>query len=179
MDINGGQLTQTNGNPVWPTATSTGPLVAGNVMHGDGVSALAGLGEQIGGTGNAGYAVMGQFSAPFSQVTASGAGGAVTQIVIPAQSMIVQMLVFVTTAWTGASTTITITDTASNTYGTAAGASLGIIGVSPTASKAVVQVWENVGNTDVQISVTAGNTGSGQCILWVRYLQGCNSAQST
>src|SRR5579872_3861637 len=100
MDINGGQLTQTNGNPVWPTATSTGPLVAGNIMHGDGVSGLAGVGEQVGGTGNAGYADMHQFSAPLSQASSSAAGGVTTQIVIPAQSMIVQMLMAVTTAWT-------------------------------------------------------------------------------
>src|ERR1700722_18299678 len=105
MDINGGQLTQTNGNPAWPAAQSTGPLTAGNIPHGDGVSALANVGEWIGGTGNAGYCMMGQFSAPFSQASASAAGGVTTQIVIPAQSMITQFILYVTTAFTGGTTT--------------------------------------------------------------------------
>ena len=81
MDINGGQLTQTSGNPIWAAAQSTGPLTAGNIPHGDGVSALALVGEQVGGTGNAGYCVMGQFSQAVDQATASGAGGFTTQIV--------------------------------------------------------------------------------------------------
>lgn len=180
MDINGGQLTQTNGNPIWPAASSTGPLVAGNVMHGDGVSALAGAGEQQGGFANAGYAVMGQISATILQTTSSAAGGTTTAIVIPAQSIILQMLMYVTTAWTG-TTTFTVTDTASNSYtasGGGSGATLGVIGVNAPATKAIVQQWMNVGNTDVQIVVTSGATGSGQGVLFVRYLQGANSAKS-
>lgn len=178
MDIQGGQLTQTNGNPIWPAASSTGPLVAGNVLHGDGVSALAGAGEQIGGAANAGYAMMGQFS-PITQAASSVSGGTTTAIVIPAQSMIVQILAYVTTAWTGGSTTFTVTDTASNSYATAGpGNLIGIPSVLPPATKSVIQQWENVGNTDVQIVVTSANTGSGVGMLYVRYLQGCNSAKS-
>ena len=48
MDINGGQLTQTNGNPAWPAAQSTGPLTAGNIPHGDGVVCAC---EYVGGSG--------------------------------------------------------------------------------------------------------------------------------
>lgn len=181
MDITGGQVTQLNGNPSFPGAVSTGPLIAGNVVHSDGTGTLAGVGGQN-GIANQGYAEMCQFSAPFSQASASAAGGVTTQIVIPAQSMIAQILLYVTTAFTGGTTTGGITDTASNNYTAAttiAGSSIGVIGVSPPATKAIIQQWENVGNTDVQLVFTAGGTGSGQAMLWVRYLQGCNSAQST
>jgi hypothetical protein len=179
MDINGGQLTQTNGNPIWAAAQSTGPLTAGNIPHGDGVSALANVGEQIGGTGNVGYCIMGQFSAPIGQAAASAAGGVTTQIVLPAQSMVLQFIALITTAATG-TTTYTITDTAGNSYVTgAAWGALGSISVTPTASKAVIQLVQNVGNQDVQLVVTAGGTGPGQMVLFCRYMQGCNSAQST
>ena len=179
MDITGGQLTQLNGNPSFPGAVSTGPLIAGNIVHSDGSGTLGGVGSQS-GIANQGYALMSQFSAPFSQATASGASGAVTAIVIPAQSMIVRMLFFVTTPWTGGTTTFGVSDTASNTYSTAsAGTPIGITAISIPATKAVVQQWENVGNTDVQLVVTATNTGSGQGVLFVEYIQGCNSAQST
>ena len=176
MEIIGGQLTQTNGNPAFPGATSTGPLIAGNIVNNDGSGTLGGVGA-VTGVANQGYVEMVQFSAPLTQAAASAAGGVTTQIAIPAQSMIAQMLVYVTTAWTS-STTITVADTASNTYGTAAGASIGVIGLTPTATKAVVQLWENVGNTDVNLTVTAAGTGSGVCMLWVRYVQSCNSAKS-
>lgn len=181
MDITGGQVTQLNGNPSFPGAVSTGPLVAGNVVHSDGTGTLAGVGGQN-GIANQGYAEMCQFSVPISQATSSGAGGSVTQIVVPAQSMIVQMIMFVTTAWTGGASTFTVTDSATNSYITTSGGTGGTIGVatlSAPATKTVIQQWENVGSTDVQLVVTSTNTGSGQGILWVRYLQGCNSAQST
>lgn len=180
MDIQGGQVTQTNGNPIWPTATSTGPLVAGNVIHGDGVSGLAGVGEQTGNPANAGYVEMIQFSAPITQAAASAAGGVTTQIVIPAQSKISQILFYITTAFTG-TTTGGVTDTAGATYTLTtgvAGGTIGIVSVSPSTVKAVVQKWQNVGNTDVQMVFTAGATGSGVGMLEVRYTQGCNSAQS-
>ena len=179
MDITGGQLTQLNGNPSFPGAVSTGPLIAGNVVHSDGSGTLAGVGG-VSGIANQGYALMSQFSAPVSQAAASAGSGAVTSIVIPAQSMIVRMLYYVTTAWTGGTTTFGVSDSASNTYSTASpGNTIGVAAIVVPATKAVVQQWENVGNTDVQLMVTATNTGSGQGVLFVEYIQGCNSAQST
>lgn len=178
MDIQGGQLIQSNGNAIWPCAISTGPLVAGNVVDSDGSGVLAGVGESN-GIANQGYVEMVQFSAPILQTTASAAGGVVTQIVMPAQSMIVQMLFYTTTAFTGGATTFTVTDTAGNSYVTAgAAASLGLNAANAPTTKSVIQQWENVGNTDVQLVLTATNTGSGAGILWVRYVQGCNSAKS-
>ena len=180
MDIIGGQLTQINGSPQFPGAVSTGPLIAGNVVHSDGSGTLAGVGGQS-GIANQGYAAMGQFSVPLLQTTSSAAGGSVTQIVIPAQSMIVRMLMYVTTVWTGGATTFTVTDTASNNYVTTAGGPGGTLGVIALGAltKAIIQQWENVGSTDVQLVVTSTNTGTGSGILFVEYLQGADSAQST
>ena len=180
MDIIGGQLTQTNGNPSFPGAVSTGPLIAGNVVYSDGSGTLAGVGGQS-GIANQGYVEMCQFSAPINQSDASATGGVTTQIVIPAQSMIVQMLFYVTTAFTGGTTTGGVTDTAGNAYTAATGIqgnTITIAAATQPATKSVIQRWENVGNTDVQLVFTAGGTGNGVGILWVRYLQGCNSAQS-
>src|ERR1700756_2104532 len=112
MEIVGGQTpTQFNGDPIFPAATSTGPLVAGNIMNTSGTT-LAGVGNSgLGFVANQGYAEMCQFSAPISQAAASAAGGVTTQIVIPAQSMIAQILFYVTTAFTGGTTTGGVTDT--------------------------------------------------------------------
>ena len=59
MDVNGGQITQTNGNPVFPGTTFTGPLLAGNVVRSDGTTNLASAGETT-GEANVGYVVMAQ-----------------------------------------------------------------------------------------------------------------------
>jgi len=175
MDIIGGQLTQTSGNPSFPGAVSTGPLIAGNVVHSDGSGTLAGVGNQT-GIANQGYVEMVQFD----NVAQSTTSPLVTAIVIPAQSMIVDIRMFVTTVWNGGTTTVAIGDTASNSYITAgAGNAIGNIVFSPPATKSVIQQWENVGNTDVQITLTSANTGTGLGILYVRYLQGCNAAKST
>lgn len=175
MDIIGGQLTQTNGNPSFPGAVSTGPLIAGNVVHSDGSGTLAGVGGQS-GIANQGYVEMVQF-APITQ--AGTASAFTTAIVIPAQSTLLDIRLFVTTAWTGSSTTLAISDTASNSYITAgAGGTIGSIVFAPPATKSVIQQWENVGSTDVQISVLSANTGSGLGVLFVRYVQGCDAAQS-
>lgn len=181
MDITGGQLTQINGNPSFPGVVSSGPFISGNVVHSDGSGILAGVGGQS-GIANQGYAEMAQFSESFTQAASSSAGGFTTRIVLPAQSMLVQILLYVTTAWTSGTTTITVTDTASNSYtasGGGAGGTIGVITVGAPATKAIVQQWQNVGTTDVQLVVTSGGTGSGVGMLWVRYLQGCDAATST
>ena len=84
MDINGGQLTQSNGNPALPGTTFTGPLIAGNVLHSDGTSNLAGVGGQN-GLANTGYVVMAQTSV-ITQATNGSVAGVWTDpnIIIPA-----------------------------------------------------------------------------------------------
>jgi hypothetical protein len=174
MEITGGQLTQTSFNPALPGSTSTGPLIVGNIMNTSG-TALAGLAEDGPGyIANQGLVVAVQACS----ITQAGTATAfTTPIVLPAQSIILQIYMYVSTAWTGGSTTYSITDTASATYSTAnSGATVGAILVGPGTVKAQVQKWTNVGNTDVNLVVTSGNTGSGLGLLVVRYAQGMNCA---
>jgi hypothetical protein len=179
MQFSGGQLTQTADNPVFPGATSTGPLIAGNVIGSDGTGNLAGVGETV-GTANQGSAVLCQW-ANINQTAAGTGSGQVTQIVLPAQSMIVHAFMFVTTAWSGSSTTFSVVDTQgspANYAVNAAGGTLGQIALNPGTTKATIQNWENVGNTDRQLVVTSGNTGNGLGILYIRYVQGANATKS-
>jgi hypothetical protein len=180
MDINGGQLTQTNGNPALPATTFTGPLTAGNVIHGDGTTNLAGVGGQT-GQANGGYAVMAQTSV-IKQATNGTVAGVWTDtnLIIPAQSQILRITLMVTTAWTGSSTTLgignTVSATAYTTAGAGSAAARGQIVFSPGTVPAAIGNWDNVGTSDVQIVVTSTNTGSGVGTLTVEYIQGINNA---
>lgn len=178
MDITGGQLTQTKGNPAFPATTWTGPLTAGNVLHGDGTGNLAGVAGQQ-GAANQGYARMVQ-SSVITQATNGSVAGVWTDpnIIIPAQSQILSITLLVTTAWTGAAATLGIGNTVSATAYTAAAAgsaaTRGLIQFSPGTVAAACLLWSNTGSTDAQIVVTSTNTGSGVGTLTVEYVQGIN-----
>lgn len=179
-DITGGQLTQTNGDPVFPGTVLTGPVIAGNVVQSDGTNNLAGLGSQA-GTANQGYVVMAQ-ACVITQATNTGtAGQFACPIVIPAQSKIDSIKLMVTTAFTGGATTLGIGTSASATALTAANAvvtsgALGQITVTPGTGATQIGNWDNVGTQDVQIVILSTNTGSGVGTLTVTYLQGINMA---
>ena len=179
MDVQPGQLVQSNGNPFGPGTLFTGPVLAGNVKNSDGTGNLAGLGGTS-GTANVGYVVMAQ-SATVTQA-ALAVSPNISQIVIPAQSQIVGMQAMVTTAFTG-TTTFGVGTSASATAFTSAtavqGSTTGLItaGFAPTAGNAtMIGNWDNVGTSDVMLAVTPGATGSGVMTITVRYLQGVNNA---
>jgi hypothetical protein len=179
-DITGGQLTQTNGDPVFPGTVVTGPFIAGNIIQSDGTNNLAGVGSQS-GTANQGYVVMAQ-ACIITQATNTGtAGQFACPIVIPAQSKIDSIKLMVTTAFTGGATTLGIGTSGSATALTAANAvvtsgALGLVTVSPGTGATQIGNWDNVGTQDVQIVVLSTNTGSGVGTLTVTYLQGINMA---
>jgi len=179
-DITGGQITQTNGNPVFPGTLFTGPVLSGNVFQSDGTGNLAGVGETS-GTANVGYARMAQ-SCVITQATNDGTTGQFAcPIVIPAQSQITAIKLMVTTAWTGGATTLGIGSGASATAFTAANAvvtsgALGQVSITPGTGATQIGNWDNVGTQDVQIVVLSTNTGSGVGTLTVEYLQGINLA---
>lgn len=179
-DITGGQLTQQNGDPIFPGTVFTGPLIAGNVIQSDGTNTLAGAGSQS-GTANQGYVGMTQ-SCVINQATNNGvAGQFVCPLVIPAQSQIRSIKLMVTTAFSGAATTLGIGTSASATALTAANAvvtsgALGQVTVTPGTGATQIGNWDNVGNTDVQIVVLSTNTGNGVATLTVDYTQGINLA---
>jgi hypothetical protein len=143
------------------TTTFTGPVKAGPIPNTSGST----LGTNV---KNTGWVLMAQSSA-FTQ--ASGA----TDIVIPANSQIVDIKVFVTTALTGAATTFGVGTTASATFLTAAGAldgvAIGPLTASPGTDATRNGNWIDVGTTDRKIAVTSTNTGSGVGNIVVTYLQ--------
>jgi hypothetical protein len=178
-DINGGQLTQTNGNPATPGTLFTGPVLVGTVPSSDGTNNLAGVGGGV-GTANVGFASMGQ-ACVITQATNNGSAGQfVCPIVIPAQSQITSIKLMVTTAWTG-TTTAEIGSGASATAFTGSQAvtglgTLGQISITPGTGATQIGNWDNVGTQDVQIVVLSGATGSGVGTLTVTYHQGINLA---
>lgn len=144
--------------------TFTGPIRAGDILYTTGTT----VGTNI---ANVGYAVMAQASAV---TQASGA----TTVVIPKNSHIISITLFVTTAWTGAATTLGVGNTASATAYTAAGAvaggTIGSVVVSPGADATRTGNWIDVGTTDRKILVTSTNTGDGVGVITVTYAQALN-----
>lgn len=158
----------------------TGPIKAGNVLQSDGTGNLAGVGGSS-GNANVGYALMAQ-SEVVTQAAGNGGGAGVyiCNMTIPAQSQITAIKLMVTTAWTGATKTMTIGDSASatafTTTGAVDGSALGQITVTPGTGATQIGNWDNVGTTDVQIVITSANTGSGVGTLTVTYVQSINLA---
>lgn len=146
------------------TTTFSGPIRAGDIRDTTGTT----LGTDV---ANVGQVVMAQ-SAAVTQ--ASGA----TNIVIPANSQIVEITLYVTTAWTGAASTLGVGTTALATKFTAAsavaGGTIGIVSVTPSTDATRTLAFVDVGTTDVKIAVTSTNTGSGVGVITVRYLQANN-----
>ena len=155
----------------------TGPVLAGNVLNSDGTGNLAGVGGSS-GTQNVGFCEMVQ-TAAITQAGPAADGVFTTNIVIPAQSLITSIELYVSTVWNGTATTLGIGTTASATALTAAGAvaggTAGRITVTPGTGATQIANWVNTSSTtDVQIKVTSTNTGAGVGTLVVRYVQGVN-----
>lgn len=179
MDVIGGQLPQSAGNPIYPGTLVTGPLLAGSIFHTSGASP-AGLGSSGPALANVGYAVMCQ-SESITQATNGGSAGVwtSTNLIIPAQSQILRMSLLVSTAWTGGAATLGIGIVGTAAFFTAAGAitanALGLVlTATPGTDATRVANWKNVGTTDAQIMITSTNTGSGAGVLFIEYLQGIN-----
>lgn len=179
-DTQPGALTQPNGSPALPATEFQGPLIVGSVLASDGTGNLAGIGGTQ-GTCNQGYASMNQ-SCVITQATNDGvAGQFACPIVIPAQSQIKSIKLMVTTAWSGAATTLGIGTGASATALTAANAvvtsgALGQITITPGTGATQIGNWDNVGTQDIQIVALSTNTGSGVGTLSVEYIPSINLA---
>ena len=188
-DINGGSAyPNPNGSPIQPGTSVTGPLIAGNVLHSDGSGVPAALGGSN-GLANAGYAVMAQAEVITQATNGTVAGLYTSGIVIPAQSKILRITLTVTTAWSGAATTMGVGAGAGTTAATALttatgvqGSTAGPVSAAPSTTAQIAN-WDNVSNstfqttpTDIQIVVQSGNTGNGVGTLVVEYIPGINLA---
>ena len=144
--------------------TFSGPIRAGTIRDTTGST----VGVNI---ANVGQVVMAQ-----SQKVLQSS--ALTNIVVPANSQIVEITLYVTTAWDGVASTLGLGTTALATAFTAAGAvaggTVGIVSVTPGTDATRTAAFVDVGTTDVKIAVTSTNTGAGVGYLVVRYIQNNN-----
>jgi hypothetical protein len=150
------------------TTTFTGPVKAGDVLNT--------TGSTVGSIKNVGTLVASQSAAVVQSTTA-----AATSIVIPANSTIIDIRLFVTIAWSSATTTYTISVGTSATATELVAASnvnaVGIQVLNPGTDATKTGKWINVGTDDVVIWVDSGapDTIPGAGRLVVTYIQAANA----
>jgi len=142
--------------------TFTGPIRAGNILDTSGTT----LGQNV---KNVGSVVMVQ-TAPITQAGTATALG--TNIVLPADSHILNIQMVVTAPWTGGATTFNVgtSATANELVALGAGGTIGVIGLLPGADATRTANWDD-STTDKRIFVLSTNTGTGVGTLTVRYIQ--------
>ena len=144
--------------------TFSGPIRAGNIYNTTGTT----LGTNV---KNIGSVVMVQV---FPVTQAGSATALATDIVLPANSHILNIQLLSTTAWTGAATTISVGTSATSTELVSAGVTSGAIGLAaltPGTNATRVENWDDTGTTDKRVFVLSANTGDGVGTLTVRYIQ--------
>ena len=150
------------------TTTFTGPIKAGDVLNTTGTTA--------GTIKNVGFVEMAQFATVTQSATA-----AATTIVIPANSLITSIDLFVTAAWTSATTTYTISVgtsvTATELVAATNANAIGKLSLTPGTDATRTGVWLNTGTTDDIIYVLSGalSATAGTGTLVVRYIQAANA----
>lgn len=143
--------------------TFSGPIRAGDIRDTTGTT----LGENV---ANVGSVVMVQ-TFPITQ--AGSATALATNIVLPADSHILNIQMVVTAIWSGTATTFNVgtSATATELVALGAGGTLGVIGLLPGADATRVANWDDTGTADKRIFVLSTNTGTGTGTLTVRYIQ--------
>lgn len=142
------------------TTTFSGPIKAGTIR--DGASA------------NVGFVEMAQ-TAAWSQATAAASTG----IIVPANSQITEITMYINTACNGASQNLSVgTSTTSTELFTALALTTGanVIKQGSTGTITDTDAWLDVGTSDVTIysKTSAGSTGAGY--ITVKYIQNNNLA---
>jgi len=149
------------------TTTFTGPIKAGTIRDTTGTT----VGSNV---ANVGSVVMAQ-SAAWSQSTTAAATG----IVIPANSQIVEISVYVTTACDGASQNLSAGTTSAATEiftALSLGTNANDVFLASTATITDGDVWENVGTSDVEIYIDFSAGSAGRGTITVQYIQNNNLA---
>ena len=149
------------------TTTFSGPIKAGNIYNTTGTT----VGTDI---KNVGSVLMAQ-SAAITQSTTAAASG----IVIPANSQIVEVYVYVTTAYDNSATLSVGTSSTSTELCTAVAVSTAnVIKLGSQATIADSDAWEDIGTTDVKIFTDSSATtaDAGVATLTVTYIQNNNLA---
>lgn len=148
--------------------TFSGPIRAGTIKDTTGTT----LGTDV---ANLGQTVMAQ-SYRFTQ--AGLATSASTPIVIPANSQILEITLYIDVAFDGVASTLgvgtSVLATAFTAAGAVAGGTVGIVSVTPGTDGTRTDAFIDVGTTDIRVTVTPTNTGAGTGVITVRYLQNTN-----
>jgi len=148
--------------------TFTGPIKAGDVLNTTGTT--------VGTLKNVGFVEMSQQVAITQSATAAS-----TVIVVPANSTIISIDLFVTTVWSSATTTYTVSvgtsATATELVAATNANAIGRLALNPGTDATRTGLWVNVGTSDVQIYVLSGapDTIAGAGTLVVRYIQAANA----
>lgn len=154
------------------TTTFTGPIKAGPILNTSGTT----IGTDV---TNVGFVLMAQSAVVNQATNVASAGVYKTNIVIPANSQIVEIAILKTAAWSGAAQTINVGTSTTGTELAVASdndlsTTLGIKDIIPGNDATRVGNWKDVGATDVQIYTKSTNTGTGEGIITVRYIQNNN-----
>ena len=145
--------------------TFTGPVRSGNIINTSGTT----LGKNV---KNIGSVVLCQ-STPITQ--AGTATAYATPIVLPADSKIIDIYLYIETVWDGAAATFNVgTSVAATELAIASNNSASTINrlrVSAGASQPKVAKWNDIGTSDARIWFLSTNTGAGTGTLIVEYVQ--------
>ena len=143
--------------------TFSGPILAGGIKNTTGTT----VGSDM---KNTGYVLMSQ-----TEAITQAAASSTTSIIIPAKSQLVSADLYVSVVWSGAASTAGLGYVGDATAFTAAlaiaGGTLGIIKITAGASKARVDAWADVGDTDRRLLLTYNNLGAGEGWITVTYIQ--------
>lgn len=152
------------------TTTFTGPIKAGDVLDT--------TGSTVGTLKNVGYVEMTQQQAITQTLSETALA---LNIVIPANSTIIAIDLLVTTAWSSATTTYTISvgtsSTATELVAATNANAVGRLALTPGTDATKTGLWINVGTSDVRIYVKSGahSVTDGAGTLVVRYIQAVNA----
>ena len=143
--------------------TFSGPILAGGIKNTTGST----VGTNM---KNTGHVLMSQTEAVDQTATST-----TLDMIIPAKSQLVSADLYVSVVWNGSASTASLGYVGDATAFTAAtdiaGGTLGVISFNTGASKARVDAWADVGDTDRRIILTNGNTGAGEGWLTLTYIQ--------
>jgi len=140
------------------TTTFSGPVKAGTVREG--------------GSANVGFVKMAQTASWTQSTTAADTG-----IVIPANSQIVEIRIYITTACDAANISMGTSSTSTELFtALAAGTAANVIKLGSAGTITDADTWVDIGTADLSIFIdfSAGTSGVGN--VTVEYIQGINNA---
>ena len=147
------------------TTTFSGPIKAGTIKNTTGTT----VGTD---TANVGFVKMSQTASWTQSTTAAD-----TSIVVPANSQITEIIIYITTACDAANISMGTTDTSTELFSAlAAGTAANVILHGSDGTITDADAWVDIGTADLPIYIdfSAGTSGVGY--VTVEYIQGINNA---